>query len=556
MSPSPAPSVVTGALSALGTATGACTGASTGEPNPAATPLMTLAQAHALLPGATLVGDGNTPLWRVHSDTRSLQAGDLFVALRGERFDAHDFLPQARAAGAAAALAERGLAQAGLPGLLVSDALAALQQLATAWRQRLHLPLIAVAGSNGKTTVTQMVAAILRAWLGDAALATAGNYNNHIGVPLTVLRLRQDAAVWHRAAVLELGMNHPGEIARLAAIAQPTVALVNNAQREHQEFMATVAAVALENGAVIHALPATGTAVFPADDAHSAVWLAAAGERAHLTFAARPQDARAQVAHLQAAHHQAAPYQAAHPKATTATADVQDEALWVAGSAADGAGPGAGVEAWGHWVVRLRTPAGPVGFNLHAAGQHNLRNALAAATSALAAGAPLAAIAQGLAAFRPVAGRSQTSTLMRAGRPVLLVNDSYNANPDSVRAAIDLLAGLAGPRWLVLGDMGEVGDQGPAFHAEVGAHARSTGIEQFWAVGALCADAAAAFGPAAQHFHQVPALINALHQAPAARSVLVKGSRFMRMETVVAALARRGGPAALVQPQLKDGHAA
>ena len=164
--------------------------------------LMTLAQAHALLPGATLVGDGQTPLLRVHTDTRSLAPGDLFVALRGERFDAHAVLPQAKAAGAAAALAEHGLAEAGLPGLLVPDALAALQQLATAWRARLQLPLIAVAGSNGKTTVTQMIAAILRAWHGDAALATAGNYNNHIGVPLTVLRLRQDSAVYHRVAVL------------------------------------------------------------------------------------------------------------------------------------------------------------------------------------------------------------------------------------------------------------------------------------------------------------------------------------------------------------------
>ena len=500
------------------------------------TPLMTLAQAHALLPGATRVGGadvGNTPLLRVHSDTRSLQAGDLFVALRGEHFDAHDFLPQARLAGAAAVLAERGIADCGLPGLQVPDGLAALQQLATAWRAQLHLPLIAVTGSNGKTTVTQMIAAILHAWLGDAALATAGNYNNHIGVPLTVLRLRQDSAVWHRAAVLELGMNHPGEIAQLAAIAQPTVALVNNAQREHQEFMATVAAVADENGAVIHALPANGTAVFPADDAHAPVWLAAAGQRPHLTFAT-------------------------NALATQGLADVQDEALWVAGSAAGGAAPGSPGGAaghgghWGHWVMRLRTPAGAVEFNLHAAGQHNLRNALAAATAALAAGAPLAAIAQGLETFRPVAGRSQTSTLMRAGGPVLLVNDSYNANPDSVRAAIDLLAGLAGPRWLVLGDMGEVGDQGSAFHAEVGAFARSAGIEQFWAVGALCAHAAAAFGNGARHFSQTADVIAALGQAPACGSVLVKGSRFMRMEAVVAALQRASGAAAVGG----DGHAA
>ena len=152
--------------------------------------MMTLAQSQALLPGSTLVGDGATPLLRVHSDSRSLQAGDFFVALRGDRFDAHDYLDQARAAGAVAALAERGLAESGLPGLLVPDTLAALQQLAAAWRARIKLGLIAVTGSNGKTTVTQMIASILRAWVGDAAFATAGNFNNHIGLPLTVLRLR------------------------------------------------------------------------------------------------------------------------------------------------------------------------------------------------------------------------------------------------------------------------------------------------------------------------------------------------------------------------------
>jgi len=479
--------------------------------------LMTLAQAHALLPGSTLVGEGATPLQRVHSDTRSLQPGDLFVALRGERFDANDYLPQARAAGAAAALAERGLgddgAAAGLPGLLVPDALAALQQLASAWRARLQLPLIAVTGSNGKTTVTQMIAAILRAWLGDAALATAGNYNNHIGVPLQVLRLRQDSTVWHRAAVLELGMNHPGEIAQLAAIAQPTVALVNNAQREHQEFMASVEAVAQENGAVISALPASGCAVYPADDAHAGVWQALAGARPQLRFA------------LQA--------DAGHP------ADVHDEALWVA----DDQG--------GHWVLRLHTPAGAAECLLYAPGPHNVRNALAATTAALAAGVPLAAVIAGLEAFRPVAGRSQLGSLPLGGRQVTLVNDSYNANPDSVRAAITLLAALPGPHWLVLGDMGEVGDQGLAFHAEVGAAARDAGIAHFWTAGALCAHAATAYGPGACHFDTTADLVAALDQAPACAAVLVKGSRFMRMETVVAALQQRAST-----PEQENPHAA
>ena len=484
----------------------------------AALPMLTLAQALVLMPGARLLGDGSTAFCRVHTDTRSLQAGDLFVALRGDRFDAHDFLPQAAAAGARAVLAERGVATSGLPGLEVPDALLALQQLATAWRARLNLPVIAVTGSNGKTTVTQMIASILRAWVGEgAALATAGNFNNHIGVPLTVLRLRQDASQWHRAAVLELGMNHPGEIARLAAIAQPTVALVNNAQREHLEFMATVDAVAAENGAVLSALPALGTAVFPTDEAFAPLWTVLAGARSRISFAGQ------------------------------GAADVTGSGRWVT------------PEAWHtdpHWALLLQTPAGRIECQVHAPGQHNLRNALAAAASALAAGAPLAAVAQGLQAFRPVAGRSQTQRVQLQGRAVTLVNDSYNANPDSVRAAISLLAGLPGPRWLVLGDMGEVGDQGQSFHTEVGAFAHSTGLEQCWTVGPLSAHAAKAFGAAARHFDTVPALIAALDSAPACASVLVKGSRFMRMETVVAALAQRDSSAAAAQPQAKDGHAA
>jgi UDP-N-acetylmuramoyl-tripeptide--D-alanyl-D-alanine ligase len=234
------------------------------------TTLLTLAEAASLVPGAAVVGDAARAFERVHTDTRSLRPGDLFVALKGERFDAHDFLPQARAAGAVAAIASHGLAEAGLDGLRVDDPLAALQTLAAGWRRRFDLPVIAVAGSNGKTTVTQMIASILRAAHGPAAHATAGNLNNHIGVPLTVLGL----APAHRAAVIELGMNHPGEIAVLARIAQPTVAVVNNAQREHQEFMATVEAVARENGGAIEALPDDGIAVFPATDAWASVWAA------------------------------------------------------------------------------------------------------------------------------------------------------------------------------------------------------------------------------------------------------------------------------------------
>ncbi|WP_148210998.1 UDP-N-acetylmuramoyl-tripeptide--D-alanyl-D-alanine ligase [Methylibium petroleiphilum] len=460
--------------------------------------MMDLRLAHALLPGSTLVGDPATPLLRVHSDTRTLRAGDLFVALKGERFDAHDFLPQARAAGAVAAIAEHGLAEAGLAGLHVADSRAALGTLGANWRARMSLPLIAVTGSNGKTTVTQMIASILRAWVGDAAFATEGNFNNDIGVPLTLLRLRQDADTWHRAAVVELGMNHVGEIAQLARMAAPTVALVNNAQREHQEFMASVEAVARENGAVIEVLGANGTAVFPSDDAHAAVWQALAGTRPTLTFSLE------------------------------GPSDLVAEAVW----------------SGDHWAAVLHTPAGATAIRLRVAGWHNVKNALAATACALAAGCPLEAVARGLEAFEPVKGRSQVKALQRGGRAVTLVDDSYNANPDSVRAAIDVLATLPGPRWLVLGDMGEVGDQGPAFHAEVGRYAAACGIDALWTAGAASAAAAAAFGPAARAHASVAELIAALgpdtHAAPEAASIVVKGSRFMKMEQVIAALQAAG----------------
>ncbi len=460
--------------------------------------MTTLREVHAMLPGSTLVGDGAIAIARVGSDSRAVQPGDLFVALKGERFDGHDFFAAARAAGAVAVLAERGLDARTMPGVQVADTLRALQDFAAAWRRRFDLPLVAVTGSNGKTTVTQMIGSILRAWLGDGAFATAGNLNNHIGVPLTLLRLRQDAATRHRAGVVELGMNHPGEIARLAALVQPQVVLVNNAQREHQEFMADVEAVARENGSAIAALPSGGTAVYPADDAFAPLWHAIAGARPQCTFAL---DGTA--------------------------ADVTAEATWTDAGGAP------------RWALLLHTPAGTAAASLRMAGRHNVRNALAAAACALAVGAPLAAVARGLEAFEPVRGRSQRQVLRVDGAPLVLIDDSYNANPDSVRAAIDLLAAEPAPRWLVLGDMGEVGDRGPAFHAEVGAWARERGIEHLWTAGAASVHAAQAFGAAARHHASVDELLAALPARPACRAVLFKGSRFMRMERVVQALQAR-----------------
>ena len=476
-------------------------------------PVMTLQQAWALLqpsiPTARLVGDGATPLARVHTDTRTLQPGDLFVALKGERFDANAFLADARAGGAAAAIAHGGLEAAGLAGIEVPNSLAALGALATGWRAQFHLPLIGVTGSNGKTTVTQMIASILRAWQGEAAFATQGNFNNDIGVPLMLMRLRAS----HRAAVIEMGMNHPGEIATLAAMAQPTVALVNNAQREHLEFMHTVEAVARENGSVFASLPADGVAVFPAGDAYTSLWQSLAMER---------------------------------PGRRTVTfgdgGDVRcAQATWERGA----------------WAVTLATPRGAITTRLHIAGRHNVINALAATACTLAAGAPVAAIAQGLRDFTPVKGRSRAFSVSVAGRDITVVDDTYNANPDSMHAAIQVLAELPGPQLLVMGDMGEVGDQGPQFHAEAGALAREAGIPTMFVLGAQSVHAASAYGDGARHFNEMVALQDAVRNAlPTVGSVLVKGSRFMKMEQVVEAISAAALPAEQQQKPInpREGH--
>jgi len=431
---------------------------------------------------------GNVRFARVTTDTRALAAGDLFVALKGEHFDGHDFVAAAFERGAVAALVAEDRAAA-LEGELiaVADPLAALGRLAAHWRRQFAIPVIVIAGSNGKTTVKEMVASILRAQFGaDAVHATRGNFNNAIGLPLTVLGLRAH----HRAAAVELGMNHPGETAELAAIAQPSVAIVNNAQREHQEFMAGTAAVAEEHAALIRALAPGAIAVLNADDPHVAAWREAARARA------------------------------------AAVVDFGlDHAAAVAGRFASAAGIG---------TLQVSTSAGMARLKLAAPGRHNAANALAAAAATLAAGVELDAVVRGLEAFRPVAGRLVT----RAARNgAVVIDDTYNANPDSVRAAIAVLAGMPGPKCLALGDMGEVGAQGAAFHEEIGDYARRQGIDRLLAVGVLAAATVAAFGPGALHFSSVESLAqHAEATIDRGTTVLVKGSRFMRMERVVAAL--------------------
>jgi UDP-N-acetylmuramoyl-tripeptide--D-alanyl-D-alanine ligase len=374
----------------------------------------------------------------------------------------------------------------GIPLLVVGDTRLALGRLAAHWRGRFDIPLVAVTGSNGKTTVKEMIAAILRVHFGAArVLATEGNLNNDIGLPLTLLGLRES----HRTAVIEVGMNHPGETASLAAITSPTIALVNNAQREHQEFLQGVAEVAREHAAVFDALRPGGIAVINADDEFADFWRGLLTGRPVRDFGV---DRPARVS----ARHTLAPF----------------------GSR-----------------IELRAPEGTAAIELRASGRHNVLNACAAAACALSAGASLDSVAAGLAAFRPVRGRMQRLAARSGAR---LIDDSYNANPDSVRAAIDVLAAEPGTQFLLLGDMGEVGERGGEYHKEIGRYARERGIDRLYATGDLCRAAVTAFGKGARHFATVEAMIAAARdEVGTGTTALVKGSRFMRMERVVQALA-------------------
>jgi len=476
----------------------------------------TLAQLTAMIDGARMTGDASFE--GVSTDSRQVAPGALFVALHGETFDAHDFLDQVAAKGVAAVVVDKLPENFPLPAIVVPDTLVALGRIGNSWRRQFDIPVIGVTGSNGKTTVKEMIAAILAAAFGlEARLATQGNLNNEIGVPLTVMRL-QDT---HRAAVVELGMNHPGEIARLAAIAAPTVALVNNAQREHQEFMHTVEAVARENGAVLAALPVDGVAVFPGDDEYTGLWRALAGGHEVLTFGLTdacdvwatytPNSFGSDLnvtANTSPLRRQGAKFDASSTQANS------DPRLRGGDVQAD---------------VAENTPM-QFTIRLAAAGTHNVRNALAACACALAAGIPPDAIVRGLEGFAPVNGRLQRK---QAAGGATVIDDSYNANPDSVRAAIDVLAQAPAPRILVLGDMGEVGTQGPEFHEEIGAYAAARGIGTVLATGDLARHMS---GSGAQHYEQFDDLLAALDKQLGSKSdatVLVKGSRFMKMERVV-----------------------
>ncbi|NOS95333.1 MAG: UDP-N-acetylmuramoyl-tripeptide--D-alanyl-D-alanine ligase [Methylotenera sp.] len=421
----------------------------------------------------------------VGSDSRYVKAGQLFVALKGENFDGNTFADEAIKKGAAAVMLSDSAVEVE-PALLVQDTRLALGELAKYWRSKFDAPVVAITGSNGKTTTKEMLTAILSvaAKGGDKVHATYGNLNNDIGVPLTLLKMHAS----HKYAVVEMGMNHLGEIDYLTHIAKPNVAVINNVGSAHIGELGSRANIALAKGEIFSGLQADGVAVINADSEYAADWLALNTNRKVVTFGLSQQ--------------------------ADVTANYQ--------------------ELQGVSLMNLDTPNGRVAFKLKVQGAHNISNALAASTAAFALGVSNADIAQGLENFSGVYGRLE---LKAACHGALLIDDTYNANPDSMRAAIDVLAKYAGEKILVLGDMGELGSEANNMHAEIGAYAKAAGLTTLYCLGKLSIEMVKSFGVGAQHFSSPEEIAEAvLPQLTSSTTVLVKGSRFMQMERVVNSL--------------------
>jgi UDP-N-acetylmuramoyl-tripeptide--D-alanyl-D-alanine ligase len=439
----------------------------------------------ARITGGQLSGE-DRPYGSVSTDSRTLNPGALFVALRGPNFDGAAFVAAAASRGAIGALVERAVS-CDLPQVVVPDTLRALQELAKAWRAEFTLPVVAVAGSNGKTTAKEMTAAILSRM--GLCMATHGNLNNHIGVPVTLMRLESA----HRSAAIEMGANRIGDVAELMRLAQPTVGLITNAGAEHLEGFGNLDGVAKGEGEAVSCLKPEGTAVINADDAYAGYWRSVAGAQRIVTFGV-------------------------HASADFAAKNVIQA-----------------IER-GEFATRftLICPLGKRPIMLKAGGAHNIGNALAAAAAAAAAGASLEDIVLGLADFRAVSGRLQ---LKAGARDSWIIDDSYNANPSSVRAALEVLRSLAGVTWLVLGDMAELGESAQDSHAHMGTYARDCGIKRLFALGPLSSRAVETFGPGGEWFVDADSLIRRLQaELSPGVTVLIKGSRINRLERVVQAL--------------------
>jgi len=445
---------------------------------------MTLSRA------ATLLGlkeaFPETEFQGISIDSRTLLAGNLFAAIPGERVDGHDFIKEVYQKGAVAALVTRRM-ECDIPQILVNDMTVALGQLAAAWRQAFHLPIVAVTGSNGKTTLKNMIAAIMTAACnGNEAevLATKGTLNNHLGLPLTLFRLNQH----HRYAAIEMGMNHFGEISYLTQLTKPTVAVINNAAAAHLEGVGDVAGVARAKAEIFEGLNKEGIAILNRDDAFYDYWLKQVGDRSSLSFGFSNQ---ADI----------------HAILQPATQTQQ---------------------------LSLQTPKGKVDIQLPLLGKHNALNALAATAASMAVGIDLQVIKAGLEAILPAPGRLQLHTLSNG---VKVIDDTYNANPFSLAAAVETLTGFTGKKILVLGDMRELGTDAKSLHQTAGENIRKAGIDYLFTFGDLSSNTSLAFGEGAYHFNEQDKLLNALKPFLYNQTtVLVKGSRSMRMEKIIAGL--------------------
>jgi len=443
--------------------------------------MMRLSEAAAML-GVPFSGP-DAEVERVSTDSRSIQPGDLFIALRGEKFDGGAFAAQALQQGAVGVVLDAAQAPEIATAIRVDDTRLALGRLAAAWRQRFAIPVVAITGSNGKTTVKEMLAAILRveAAADAAVLHTEGNLNNDIGLPLMLLRLRDT----HQFAVLEMGMNHAGEIDYLTRLARPDVAVVNNALTAHIGFLGSVENIARAKGEIFNGLSGAGIAVFNADDAHAWLWREANARRCVIDFGLRhPAVVRGQYRHS------------------------------LYGS-----------------VLTLILPNAEFEVHLQVPGEHNVMNALAAAATAFALDVSHRSIVTGLSDFGGVKGRLQRKPALHGST---FIDDTYNANPDSVKAALMVLAQQPGKKVLVLGDMGELGADAAAMHAQIGLAAREAGVDRLLALGELSRETVGAFGAGAMHFERIQELLAELeNELTSDTTVLVKGSRFMQMERVV-----------------------
>jgi UDP-N-acetylmuramoyl-tripeptide--D-alanyl-D-alanine ligase len=422
----------------------------------------------------------------VSIDTRAIQAGDLYVAIKGHQFDGNEFVDLAARAGASTAILHKGFST-GLPHILVADTHLALAELAGAWRDKAQVKVVGITGSNGKTTVKEMTAAILG--VADSVLYTKGNLNNDIGVPLTLLRLNED----HRYAVIEMGANHAGEIAYTSQYAKADVVILNNAGAAHIEGFGSLEGVAKAKGEIIETLKANGVAVLNKDDKYFDYWVKIAGNRTVISFGlAKGADVSA--------------------------SNIQTEIIANAFAT----------------TFDLLTAQGNVKVNLQLAGQHNVLNALAAAAAGLALGLSLAQVKQGLESVKPVTGRLQP-LLGRLGN--IIIDDTYNANAASLAAGLDVLANCKGKHWLVLGAFGELGVGSPKMHEEIGELISSKGVVRLLAIGSDAKNTVRVFGKGATFFDSQEDLIGALKaELKGDETILIKGSRTQRMENVAAAL--------------------